>query len=121
MATFEEKKAFYAARGVTAESMRVALGHGEEYRSMTEEEFEQYLSMCSEPDEILAREQELSNPDNYMWRANRIQEYPKTDPQFDAIFHAIKNIRDSGIDVGPDADAWLDTIIAIKQKYPKPE
>lgn len=121
MATLEEKKAFYASRNVTAETMRVALGHGEEFRCMTEQEFDDYMKMCSEPDEILAREQELSDPNNYMWKAHRIQEYPKTDPQLDGIFHALKALRDQGIDLGVGGNAYVDSILSVKEKYPKPE
>jgi hypothetical protein len=121
MATLEEKKAFYASRNVTAETMRVALGHGDQFRSMTEEEFEKYLEMCSDPDELLAREEYASDENNYMWKCGRVQEYPKLDPQLDGIFHALKAIRDQGIDLGTAGNAYVDTILEVKEKYPKPE
>jgi hypothetical protein len=120
MITLEEKKAFYASRGVTADTMVIAVGDGNEQRSMTEEEFDNYIKMCSDPEDLLRTEEFYSDEKNYSWINNRIQEYPKTDPQFDAIFHAIKNIRAAGIDIGPEADAWVDGIVDIKEKYPKP-
>lgn len=120
MATLEEKKAFYATRGVTKESMTVAMGDGSESRSMTDEEFDNYMSMCSEPEDLIAREDYHSDPTNWEWKANRIQQYPKLDPQLDGIFHALKAIRAQGIDLGEAGNAYVDGIQTVKDENPKP-
>jgi hypothetical protein len=131
MAT-EEKKAYYATRGVTKDTMIVAYTDPETLesleRTMTDQEFDEYLDMCSEPEEMEARDAHWAgfdpqdpstNPDK--WKIDRISAYPKTDPQLDAIFHALKAIKDSGIDLGEAGNAYVEEIQAIKEANPKPE
>ena len=130
--TFEEKKAWYIAeRGLTPETNLVHTFDQETgentQRPMTEEEFDGYIRMCSEPEDLMARETKWAgfdpkdpstNPD--LWKANRISAYPKLDPQLDGIFHALKAVRDSGVDLGEAGNAYVDEIQAIKDSNPKP-
>lgn len=118
MATLAEKKAFLASRGITAATMVVAVNS--DTRSMTDSEFDDYVDrFVSDPEEIIARESVDPMVVN-AWKNGRITEYPKTDPQLDAIFHGFKTLRSEGINIGPEASAWVDYVQSIKDKYPKP-
>lgn len=119
MATLNEKKAFLASRGVTAATMVVAV-NSDQSRSMTEQEFDEYVAnFVSDPEDILARE--ALRPEDVAWFRGRTTEYPKTDPQFDAIFHGFKHLRDVvGLDIGEQASDWVSYVQSVKDKYPKP-
>lgn len=118
MTTLAEKKAFLATRGITAATMVVAVNA--DTRCMTETEFDDYVDrFVSDPADIIARESVDPMVAN-AWKNGRITEYPKTDPQLDAIFHGFKFLRNSGIDIGAEAGAWVDYVQSVKEKYPKP-
>lgn len=52
---------------------------------------------------------------------DRQQAYPVTGDQLDNIFKALKYIQDNGGDIGVDGEAYVASIQAIKDAYPKPE
>ena len=118
--SLEEKKSFYASRGFTRETSVAWTSDGE--RTMTEEEFDEYIKVfCSEPNELIKREQIISTNAN-AWIGNRVQNYPKDLDQLEAAYKGFKHLRDvAKIDIGTDASAWVDSVDAVKQAYPKPE
>lgn len=120
MATLAEKKAFYASRGFTRETSVVWTLEGE--RQMTVEEFDEYIDkFCSDPTELVKREQIISTEAN-AWIGSRVQNYPKDLDQLEAAYKGFKYLRDvSGVDIGPDASAWVDAVDAVKAANPKPE
>lgn len=55
--------------------------------------------------------------DSYM--ARRKIEYPRVGTALDSLMKTLKFLRDSGIDIGPDGNEWVDSCIAVKDKIPK--
>ena len=55
------------------------------------------------------------------WVGNRRAEYPNEDEQLDAIWKALRAIRDGGTSLGAEAEAMLDEMVRIKTAHPKPE
>jgi len=51
----------------------------------------------------------------------RTQSYPAHNEQLDSIYKALKSIKDgdNGIELGDEADGYLDNITAIKEGAPK--
>jgi hypothetical protein len=54
------------------------------------------------------------------YRDNRIIEYLSKSDQLDAITKTLKYLRDNGVDIGPDGEAYITQIDGVKNKYPKP-
>lgn len=50
---------------------------------------------------------------------DRAREYPMEGDQLDGIYKALLAVKASGIDLGSDADAYLDSITAVKTEFPK--
>lgn len=47
------------------------------------------------------------------------RKYPQIGDQLDDIYKALKALKDSGIDLGADGNAYVDSITQIKETYPK--
>ena len=45
--------------------------------------------------------------------------YPNPNDQLDNIYKALKTLKDSGIDLGVEGNAYVDSITDIKETYPK--
>lgn len=45
--------------------------------------------------------------------------YPDMGDQLDAIYKSILTIKNSGVDIGDAGNAYLDSITAIKEEFPK--
>ena len=45
--------------------------------------------------------------------------YPQIGNQLDDIYKSLKALKDSGIDLGADGNAYVDSITQIKETYPK--
>jgi len=54
------------------------------------------------------------------YRDNRIIEYPSEGDQLDAITKTLKYLRDNGVDIGPDGEAYITQIDGVKNKFSKP-
>jgi Asp-tRNA(Asn)/Glu-tRNA(Gln) amidotransferase B subunit len=117
MTTLEEKIAFYADRGVTPETTIHVDAEHPEGRSMTYEEFVDYLSVMPDPDTVLTEPPEELKQ---CWR-NRIPEYPKDQWQMEMMVKGFEYLKNNGVDIGPDAGSLVDAVRAVKDKYPKPE
>lgn len=55
-----------------------------------------------------------------MYAQKRIDEYPPISDQIDAIKKGFDALRDSGIELPAATTEWLDSIQAVKDKYPTP-
>lgn len=51
----------------------------------------------------------------------RALEYPAIGDQLDSLMKCIKKLKDDGVAIGPEAEAWIAACEAVKEKYPKPE
>lgn len=51
---------------------------------------------------------------------NRINSYPDIGDQLDAIWKTLNQMRLNGQELPQEGDDMLNTILAIKKKYPKP-
>jgi hypothetical protein len=47
------------------------------------------------------------------------REYPNEGDQLDGIYKALMAVQASGIDLGTDATAYLDSVTAVKTEFPK--
>lgn len=45
--------------------------------------------------------------------------YPEIGDQLDAIYKTFKHLKNQGIDIGLDGDAWVKSVEDIKDKFPK--
>lgn len=50
---------------------------------------------------------------------DRAREYPNEGDQLDGIYKALLAVKASGINLGSAADAYLDSITAVKTEFPK--
>lgn len=110
------KKEYYASIGITANNTTIVDGNIS--RSATEKEFEQLLSSWSSPEEHIQIQSQISA--NTAYKGQRIPLYPHEEEQIDAIYKGFKYLSDNGTDIGPECQAWIDTITEIKTKYPRP-
>jgi hypothetical protein len=119
MATsLEDRKTFWRGRDITPEGL-IHIESDGTARSYTEEEFEQWCLDADDPEEVTYRE---SIPEETkIALTNRIPEYPKLDEQVECIYKAFKYLKDNGTDLGPDGNAYVEAIDAVKAKYPKAE
>jgi hypothetical protein len=46
-------------------------------------------------------------------------EYPAIGDQLDDLYKTLSYLSSNGTDIGPDGQAWIAQIAAIKDKYPK--
>lgn len=52
------------------------------------------------------------------YQRDRAAEYPPVADQLDAIYHALKNLNDTGTSFPKEVTDWLTTVEAVKVKYP---
>jgi thymidylate synthase len=55
------------------------------------------------------------------YKTRRVSEYPAISDQIDSIYKALLHLQDNGTDIGMVGSEWLESIRAIKEKYPKPQ
>ena len=55
--------------------------------------------------------------DTYIGR--RKAEYPIISDALDCIFEAFKSLKAAGINLGPEADKWINACESVKEKIPK--
>lgn len=116
MATEAEILAHLSANSITKETL-VHLNSDGTTRSYTEEEWDDYVAQY--PLDAINAYSAVSDAKRAVLNA-RIDAYPKTDPQFDAIFHGFKTLMDNGTDIGTEATAWVNSIQAVKDANPFP-
>lgn len=77
----------------------------------TEVELEDFVKMSSEACEILGIEYVIPHT------ISRV--YPEIGNQLDGIYKSLLAIKNSGVDLGPEGDAYLDSITQVKEQFPK--
>lgn len=55
------------------------------------------------------------------YKRDREKDYPVKGDQLDLIYKTFKYLKASGIDIGPDGDAYVLLIGDVKIKHPKPQ
>jgi len=77
----------------------------------TEIELDEFVRLSKEACEILEVEYVK------LYKESRI--YPQITDQLDGIYKSLLAIKNSGVDIGTDGDAYLDSITAVKEEFPK--
>lgn len=62
---------------------------------------------------------EASSGQSLNYRDNRRYAYPSVGDQFDTIAKTLKYLWDNGADIGPDGEALVNQLIAVKDRFPK--
>ena len=52
------------------------------------------------------------------YKEKRVKEYPEIGDQLDAVYKTFTFLKANGADMGPDGDAYLDSINAVKNQIP---
>ena len=93
------------------------------YRQMTETDFKEYVKTMPTLEEIAKeKEDRLEESKRFFvpeYAKERANQYPKIGDQIDALIKAVAKIKTSGVDIGSDATALLETITNIKTSIPK--
>jgi hypothetical protein len=74
-------------------------------------DLEEFIKLSEEACEILEVE--------YLIPHTRSRIYPQIGEQLDGIYKAILAIKNSGVDLGSEGDAYLDAISEVKEQFPK--
>jgi hypothetical protein len=74
-------------------------------------DLEEFIKLSEEACEILEVE--------YVTPHTRSRIYPQIGEQLDGIYKAILAIKNSGVDLGSEGDAYLDAISEVKEQFPK--
>lgn len=73
-----------------------------------------FLNALEEKDSEIVTEIE-----SIQYMVDREQAYPKIGDQLDSIYKAFKYLKDAGVNIGIDGDAWLAELQSVKITYPK--
>ena len=63
----------------------------------------------------------VNNREVTSYKRKRAAEYESISDQLDSIYKAMKFLKASGTDLGPEGNSWISKIDAVKTKYPKPQ
>ena len=87
----------------------------------TEEQWDKFLETQPEIEEFVRLDEDAANFQEVPFAKpyDSVRQYPRAGDQLDAIYKALLSVRSSGIDLGSDADAYLDSITAVKTEVPK--
>ena len=83
---------------------------------MGDDDYTLWLEEQPSPEEHALRE----NDDLAQMSANRHQYYPRVETEAIALIEGFRYLKSKGTDIGPDMDALLAQIDAVKTKFPKP-
>ena len=83
---------------------------------MGDDDYTLWLEEQPSPEEHALRE----NDDLAQMSANRQQYYPRVETEAIALIEGLRYLKSKGTDIGPDMDALLAQIDAVKTKFPKP-
>lgn len=87
----------------------------------TEEQWEEFLETEIELSEFVKLSKEAADilGVEYVEPYWKTRVYPDVGDQLDGIYKSLKAIKDSGIDIGAEGDAYVDAITAVKEGSPK--
>lgn len=89
----------------------------------TQEQWDQFLELEPSVEDFLKTCPEASAHANVPFvrphTYSRAEAYPDVKDQLDGVYKALLAIKASGIDLGSDAHAYLDSITAVKTEFPK--
>ena len=87
----------------------------------TEEQWQEFLEAEIEPTEFAKINKDAADMLELVYvvpyQQSRI--YPDIGEQLDGIYKSLQAIKDSGVAIGDDGDAYLASITAIKEEFPK--
>lgn len=87
----------------------------------TEEQWQKFLENEIDVEELVKLSKEASEilGVEYVKSYLDLRIYPQIGDQLDGIYKALLSIKNSGIDIGDAGNAYLDSITAVKEKFPK--
>ena len=83
---------------------------------MGDDDYTLWLEEQPSPEDHALRE----NDDLAQMNANRQLYYPRVETEVYALIEGFRYLKSKGTDIGPDMDALLTQIDAVKSKFPKP-
>jgi hypothetical protein len=87
----------------------------------TEEQWQEFLEAEIELDEFkkLSAEAAEMLGEEYVQPYTKARIYPDLTEQLDGVYKSLKAIKDSGVDLGTEGNAYIDSITAVKEANPK--
>jgi len=87
----------------------------------TEEQWQEFLEAEIELDEFkkLSAEAAEMLGEEYVQPYTQARIYPDLTEQLDGVYKSLKAIKDSGVDLGTEGNAYIDSITAVKEANPK--
>lgn len=55
------------------------------------------------------------------YRKLRREAYPPMGEQLDAVVKLAQAMREQGVELPPETEAWINRCLAVKSKFPKPK
>jgi len=86
-----------------------------------EEQWEEFLENEIDPNEfkrLSAQAAEILG-EEYVQPYTQTRMYPDLDEQLDGVYKSLKAIKDSGVDLGAEGDAYIASITEVKEANPK--
>ena len=86
-----------------------------------EEQWEEFLENEIDPNEFKRLSAEAAEilGEDYVQPYTETRIYPGLDEQLDGVYKSLKAIKDSGVDLGTEGNAYVDSITAVKEASPK--
>ena len=87
----------------------------------TEEQWQEFLEAEIELDKFkkLSAEAAEMLGEEYVQPYTQARIYPDLTEQLDGVYKSLKAIKDSGVDLGTEGNAYIDSITAVKEANPK--
>ena len=87
----------------------------------TEEQWQEFLENEIDPSEFKRLSAEAAEilGEEYVQPYTQTRIYPDLAEQLDGVYKSLKAIKDSGVDLGAEGDAYIASITAVKEASPK--
>lgn len=87
----------------------------------TEEKWQEFLESEIELDEFVRLSKEACEilGIEYVKPYRQARIYPEITDQLDGIYKSLLEIKNSGVGIGTEGEAYLDSITAVKEQFPK--
>lgn len=87
----------------------------------TEKQWEEFLEAEIDLDEFVRLSEEACEilGVEYVKPYKLSRVYPNIGDQLDGIYKSLLAIKNSGVDLGPEGDDYLDSITQVKEQFPK--
>src|SRR6056300_1482256 len=87
----------------------------------TEDQWQEFLELEIETSEFakINEEAAIMLGVEYVVPYQEARIYPELGEQLDGVYKSLKAIKDSGVDLGTEGNAYVDSITAVKEASPK--